>query len=368
MFTDIVILAGGIGERLWPLSTKAHPKQFIETPDGSSFFQMSLKRALLLMPAHSILVITRRDFEAITIAQCQSFLETLSAEQAAFFRERLTVLLEPVPRHTAAAVQYAASYLSSQTEQKESSASSILVLTSDHIISTDEQFVSNCQSAFQSVQENYFVCFAVPPSFPSTGFGYIETGKAVNGQKGVYEIHSFREKPDEQTAGTFLDKGNYWWNSGMFAFNKDFYMDEIKKYTPELDASFSALSGVKPVTGYCQNVKIVREWAGIESVYDGVVSVSIDTAIAEKTGRSRCVIAEFGWDDVGSWDAFADCIPSRQENAVLVESDNCSVYSDIPVAVCGVQDVVVAIKDGKALVMRKGKSHLVRDAVRNIPQ
>jgi mannose-1-phosphate guanylyltransferase len=356
-FTDVIILAGGIGERLWPLSTKEHPKQFIPTARGS-FFQMAVRRAVLLEPTGSILVVTRPEFGDIVAAQCDSAKKLLSEKQFEFIREKLTVLPEPAPRHTAAAVQFALSFIE-KTGTSEGEA--VLVLTSDHVIETDGRFLSDCGRALRSVAEDYFVCFGIRPLFPATGFGYFESGAEI--EAGVREILSFREKPDEKTARAFIERGNYWWNSGMFAFSGRFYRDEIQKHAPGVYGPFASLLKTAPLVGYCGNFRFMRQWDGLTDVYGRTEAVSIDCAIAEKTDRARCVAAEFEWDDIGSWDAFSAFMPS--DGAVAVESENCSVYSDVPVALCGVSDLIVAARDGKILVMKKGRSSLIREAVRS---
>jgi mannose-1-phosphate guanylyltransferase len=206
------------------------------------------------------------------------------------------------------------------------------------------------------------VCFAVKPLFPSTGFGYIEAGETAG--EGVHVIASFKEKPDEQTAASFLAKGNFWWNSGMFAFKKSFYENGIREFVPALSASFARLADEKPRAGIYKGFRVVKKWDAVDAAYKNAPSLSIDNAIAEKTNRARCIIAEFSWDDIGSWDVFASRVPCTKKNAVSVESGNCSVYADIPVALCGVSDLIVAVKDGRVLVMQKGKSALIRDAAR----
>jgi mannose-1-phosphate guanylyltransferase/mannose-6-phosphate isomerase len=364
LFTDLIILAGGIGERLWPLSTAERPKQFILIPGGLSFFQMALERAMLFRGASSIIVVTRRGLEALALEQCLAFRETLPAPEAARFTEILAVLTEPCPRHTAAAVHLALTWTALRQPGGGQSPRTALVLTSDHIISTKEQFAASCSRTAPSVASGYFACFGIPPEFPATGFGYIEAGARVPGEEGVYEVKSFKEKPDEETAREFLAQGNYWWNSGMVAFNEDFYRREVEKFAPGIAACFSALA--EPAAETVSGLTVVRKWKNLEAVYSEVSSVSIDSAVAEHTEKARCVAAGFSWDDIGSWDAFAARVPWAQENAVLLESRNCSVYSDIPVALCGVSDLIVAVHKGKALVMRKGKSSLVREAVREV--
>ncbi|MDR1786190.1 MAG: mannose-1-phosphate guanylyltransferase [Spirochaetaceae bacterium] len=361
MFTDIVILAGGIGERLWPLSTKTHPKQFIVMGGGLSFFQMALERSLLFQHTQRIHVVTRSEFEGLVLEQCLALRERLPGADAERLDSSLTILLEPCPRHTAAAVQLALAWAAHGEGPGERT---VLVLTSDHIISTGAQFASSCQKAARSAAGGYFVCFGIPPSFPATGFGYIEAGDPAPDEEGVYEIRSFKEKPDEATAQAFLQRGGYWWNSGMFAFREDLYRREIARSAPGIPSVFAALEKTSPKITRNRGVNVLRDWEGLGDVYARTEPVSIDSAVAEKTDRARCVIAEFAWDDIGSWDAFAACAPPSQDHAVFVESSGCSVYSDIPVALCGVSGIIVAIKDGKALIVRKGRSGLVREAVR----
>jgi len=362
MFTDVIVLAGGIGERLWPLSTERHPKQFIRAEGGLSFFQMALRRALLTEP-EAIIAVTRREFEALAAEHCRAFADTLGAGAAASFLRKTTVLAEPRPRNTAPAVHLALAYIARKYAGS-AAPRSVLVLTSDHLISPESAFLSCCRKAAPEAAGGHLVCFAVPPAFPATGFGYLESGAEV--APGVREIVSFKEKPARETAEAFLAQGNYWWNSGMFAFSAPAYEAEVRAFTPALHAAFTRLGAGTPAGTPVCGVTAVREWDGLEAAYEASPAVSIDSAGAKKTRRARCVIADFEWDDIGSWDAFAERVPSFPGGVALAESGNCSVYSDIPVALCGVSNLIVAIRDGKAIVIRKGASALVRDAVRRL--
>ncbi|MDR3284159.1 MAG: mannose-1-phosphate guanylyltransferase [Treponema sp.] len=367
--SDVVILAGGIGERLWPLSTKEHPKQFIKVEEGLSFFQMSLRRAAALKPASSILVVTRREFVDLAADQCREFADSLAAVERSFFEEKIFVIPEPEAKHTAAAIYFACRFIIARQSGSAFSDSgkehTVLVLTSDHIIKPTEYFLDACESAVRAAQENYFVCFAIKPDFPSTEFGYIQTGARNPDDEAVFDIAAFHEKPGEAAARDYLAAGNYWWNSGMFAFAASFLLEEIQAYAPEIAEAFSVLHGV-PKLKTCKKIKIMLAWHGLENAYQKTPAIAIDRAVAEKTKRARCVLAHFEWYDAGSWDAFTGCVPAPDENHVLVQCDDCYVHSDIPVALCGVSGVTVVIKDGKALVLQKGSSPLVQEAVKQM--
>jgi mannose-1-phosphate guanylyltransferase len=153
----------------------------------------------------------------------------------------------------------------------------------------------------------------------------------------------------------------------MFAFTASFFFEETRACAPEIADAFSYLKGV-PELAACNKIKRMTEWSGIELAYQKVPSIAIDRAVAEKTKRARCVTARFDWYDVGSWDAFIDRVPAPQENRILVQCDDCYVHSDIPVALCGVSNLTVVIKEGSALILQKGKSSLVPSAVKKITE
>jgi mannose-1-phosphate guanylyltransferase/mannose-6-phosphate isomerase len=363
-FSDIVILAGGIGERLWPLSTREHPKQFIKTGDGISFLQMSLIRALALRPVSSILVVTRQEFVPLAVDQCRELICSLPVEERAFLEEKIVVLPEPEAKHTTAAIYFACHFIATE---EPGSRHTILVLTSDHIIKPQNLFLDACKSAADAANENYFVCFGIKPAAPSSEFGYIQTGAHTLHDSAVYDITAFHEKPDAETAHAYLTAGNYCWNSGMFAFTSSFFFGEIGKYAPEFTRAFSAVSSKPQISAVCNNIRVLQKWEGLDAVYRAIPAIAIDRSLAEKTKRARCVITRFDWSDVGNWDAFAEYAPVPQANRALVKSDDCYVHSDIPVALCGVSGLIVVIKDGKALIVKKGESALVHEAVARFP-
>ena len=363
MFTDVVILAGGFGERLWPASRPGYPKHFLSLEGGISFLQSSVLRAAAIEPSGKILIITRTDLLEIAADQCRALIEQTDDPIKTKLKNDLYIIPEPCPRHTAAPALLACFFLETiQPEIKHL----LLILTSDHVITPTEAFIHDCAAACEYAQKNFFVCFAIPPSEPATGFGYIKAGSQLN-QNGVFSIASFKEKPDTETACEYLSQGNYWWNSGMFGFTADFFKRELEQCTPEIYHAFESFQMPdSPVTGYFNGIKYLEHWKAMESAYAATPAISLDTAVAEKTKSACAVKATFSWDDVGSWDAFEKLFSENPGQTALVNSKNCFIYSDIPVAICGVDDLVVVIKNGNALVMKKGSSTLVREAVHKL--
>ncbi|MBO5138002.1 MAG: mannose-1-phosphate guanylyltransferase [Spirochaetaceae bacterium] len=362
MFTDAVILAGGFGERLWPASKPEYPKQFLSLEGGISFLQASVLRAAALELEGSIIIITRADLLELAANQCRQLTEQTNSALGKKLKENLYIIAEPVPRHTTAPVILACHFLEKIKPQVEHS---IIVLTSDHVINPAEAFVKDCQLAYEQATNNRMVCFAIPPTEPATGFGYIK-GQSSK-EKTSFPIIEFKEKPDLETAKTYLKNGNYWWNSGMFAFTSNFFQEELEILVPQIHKAFLPLKGKEqPVLGYFNGIKYVERWDAMEEAYKITPAISIDKAMAEKTNRAWAIKASFSWDDVGSWDAFEKLFSENQGNTTLVNSNNCFVYSDIPVALCGVDDLIVVIKNGNALVMKKGSSTLVREAAQKM--
>lgn len=402
MISDIIILAGGFGERLWPASSGTHPKQFMTFSDGLSFLQASMKRALAVNPSGKIVIVTRRDLIAQCADQCKKLAEKLQGKQRDDFLAKACVLAEPSAKHTAAAIMLS-TYLVQKISDSSASASSsvsasadfsaasnfsasaadrtILVLTSDHVIETESQFASDCAKAAAAAESGFFVCFAIPPTEPSDAYGYIKTGKTLSLENlkaasgassasmpgdltGIFQIDHFEEKPDTATAKKYLAEGNYWWNGGMFAFSSQMLLEEMKIHTPEIYDAFDAVrKSPVPSASSIDGVTVFENWKEMESVYAIVPSVAIDKAIAEKTSKAAAVRTSFSWTDVGNWDVFSTISENTAPHIADVKSQNNFVYSDIPVALCGVENLVVVIKNGAALVMKKGESSLVRSAV-----
>lgn len=399
MFTDCVIMAGGSGTRLWPASNAKNPKQFLSIPGGSSFFKAAVDRAFAVMDqgadggtadgrtadggtADGTLVVVAGESHTAHIVQTCA---ALSEER----RRRVRVITEPAARNTAPALACAAVYLRAVFGPGRSA----LVLTSDHIITPLESFVADAAAAAALARQGKLVVFGIPPLRAETGYGYIESGRSLDlavgprggltaveagtggtlGDARCFDLRSFREKPDAATAESFLASGGFYWNSGMFGFSVDAMLEEFRRSAPETLAPFSMLRAPgESETEYREGVAILSKWQGLAEAYAAVKSISIDYAVAEKCSDAAVVAARFDWLDIGSWDEYARFMGAAGSEVYASGSANCYVDSDIPVALCGVEDLIVVVRsrgDGQspvALVCRKGEAQLVKDIVASI--
>lgn len=364
MFSDVVILAGGFGERLWPASSTEHPKQFMTVSDNISFLQAAILRALAIKPTGKIVIVTRRDIYETVSIHCKELLPKLSKDDQNKVLNDLVILPETEPKQTTAPIILACHFLNLLDNKFDHS---ILILTSDHIITPVENFVSDCEKASKAADEGKFLCFAIPPTEPATGYGYIKTGASQSSDGSVFKIEQFVEKPNLETATQYLKSGIYWWNSGMFGFKASTLVNEIKKHQNDAYLAFAEVpNGKKPALSLINDIQFVSTWPEMDSAYSKVPVIAIDKSVAEKTEIASAVKSSFNWDDIGSWDAFEKLFDHNVGKTVEIESKDNFVYSDIPVALCGIEDVVVVIKNGRALIVKKGKSALVRDAVKQM--
>ncbi|MBO5100130.1 MAG: mannose-1-phosphate guanylyltransferase [Treponema sp.] len=366
MISDVIIMAGGFGERLWPASSPSHPKQFMAINDNISFLQESLNRALALNVSGKIIIVTRKDIEDECTRQVEGMTEFLGNDYSKKLLEDCIVIAEPCPKHTSAAIMTAISYIKNSSKLNEKHI--CLVLTSDHIIEPVEVFINDSKKASLAAENGNFVCYAIPPTEPATGYGYIKTGLDLYNDGSVFKIDNFKEKPDFETAKQYLQEGNYWWNSGMFAFDMNIFLSEMNNYTPEVSDSFKiTLDGKIPKIKRKNGIQVIKKWPELDKTYQTVPAIAVDKSIAEKTNNAAVVKANFSWTDVGSWDTFSElCTNPINNKTSQVECNNNFIYSDLPIALCGVNDLVVVVKNGKVLIMKKGSSSLVRDAVKEL--
>ena len=351
MVENVFILAGGSGTRLWPASNKNNPKQFLTVKDGKSLILLTIERALNLAPDIQVFIITLKDQMDGIINECNKLKKG---------RDRIFILPEPAARNTAPAIAVCASYLIEHSRGSEK----ILVLPADHLIEPASAFAVNVEEAEQLAEKDYLVTFGIKPDYPSSAYGYIETGdKELNG----FRVNSFKEKPNKQTAEKFIQKGNYFWNSGMFVFKAERFWEELETGSPEIASVFTGIGENQPVTQK-NGIKIIMDNKRTEDVYKKSPKNSIDYAVMEKCSKVALVPATFDWNDIGSWDEMAELPPSpvsglQSPSLFSIESKNNFILSDIPVALCGVEDLMVIQKNGSLLICRKGKGQLVKDAV-----
>jgi mannose-1-phosphate guanylyltransferase/mannose-1-phosphate guanylyltransferase/mannose-6-phosphate isomerase len=363
MFDHCLILAGGSGTRLWPASSSAKPKQFLAIPEGGSFFDAALKRALALSTdSAGVIIIAGASHVAGVLETCASYSED--------DRARMVLIPEPEAKNTAPAVACALAYMDALSPRKSRTA---LTLTSDHIIEPLSAFAANARTAAEAAASGRLVVFGIRPSRPETGYGYIEvTAPPQAGQ--AAEVRSFHEKPDPQAAERYVAAGNFLWNSGMFAFSTPFMREAFIKNAPELYAYFDRLPPPEEAAYTVRRgLRVLDTWPGLADAYAQARSVSFDYAIAEKCGHTVAVEAGFNWFDVGSWDEYARLSGTHNAGAVYLSgTDNTFVDADMPVALCGVDDLIVVARSGKdgsppaVLVVKKGESQRVRDIVAQI--
>ncbi len=352
MVDNVFILAGGSGTRLWPASNRKNPKQFLEIKDGKSLLLLTLERALSLSGSVRVFIITLKDQMEDIIAECSGLSGT----------ERIFILPEPAARNTAPAIAACTSYLIEEGRGEET----VLVLPADHLIEPLGRFKADVEKACSLAERGYLVTFGIEPSYPATGYGYIESGAI---ESDGYRVKSFKEKPDRDGAERFIDSGNYYWNSGMFVFSSGRYWEELLKGAPEIASVFKGI-GESSTGSFRNGIKIIMDNSDVEEIYKRSPKDSIDYAVLEKCEKTAVVPGSFTWNDIGSWDEMAE-LPERDSTpetppVIKIESKNNYVLSDIPVALCGVDDIMVVQKNGSLLICRKGSGQLVKDAVEQI--
>jgi mannose-1-phosphate guanylyltransferase len=271
--------------------------------------------------------------------------------------EKLVVMGESRGRNTAPAAAWLCRCLLAQGAA--AGPPNVLVLPSDHIILDQVAFRADVQKAAGFSAQNRLMVFGVKPAYPETGYGYIRSGAPL-GTPGVFEAASFREKPDAQTAAEYIASGDYFWNSGVYGFCADFFLEELARHAPDVAAAFREV-GASVSLEPRQGIFVMTFCSGIEKAYEQTPSLSIDYAVSEKSERCALVRASFDWDDVGTWDSLAKYPAVASKDITALHSPGNFVYSDIPVALAGVEDLVVVVKNGRALVMKKGFGNSVKE-------
>ncbi len=347
-----VILSGGAGTRLWPVSREAHPKPFIVLPDGQSLMQKTLLRAAALKP-ESILTITNRDYFFITR---DAYAEVALAPGIA-----LDYLLEPAGRNTAPAIAAGALRLREQFGDE----ATMLVLPSDHLISDVAGFAAAVQAAKALAEQGYLVTFGITPTGPETGFGYIEADDARKLGAAGLAVRRFVEKPSREKAEAYLASGAYYWNSGMFCFRVGDFLGELARCAPDVSDAVAVAWQATP-----RNQTPVAIDA--ES-FARIADISVDYAVMEKAERVAVVPGRFDWSDIGSWQALGELVPADADGnrvrgeAVLVDSKDCIVQSDERlVAALGVYNLLVVDTPDALLIADRSRAQDVKSIVQRL--
>ncbi|WP_069383344.1 mannose-1-phosphate guanylyltransferase/mannose-6-phosphate isomerase [Halomonas caseinilytica] len=329
-----VIMAGGTGTRLWPLSRELNPKQFLPLIDERSMLQSTVERLNGMLHAEPIII-------------CNEQHRFLAAEQLRQLEKAPSIILEPVGRNTAPAIALAALHALEREDDP-----MLLVLAADHLIQREELFREAVQAALPLAQAGRLVTFGVVPTHAETGYGYIQRGDDLEGMG--FEVARFVEKPDRQTAEKYVASREYFWNSGMFLFQASRYLEELQRYAPEiLSACRQALAEGQHDLDF---LRVGRE------AFAQCPDDSIDYAVMEKTESAAMVSLDVGWSDIGSWSALWDVSDKDIDNNVLrgdvlaEATSNTLVHAEHRlVATLGVENLVVIDTKDAVLIAHKEK-------------
>lgn len=334
-------MAGGKGERFWPLSTTTHPKHLQKLFDGKTLMELSLERSASVFESTNTFIVTS--------APQKPAMQEVVGEMA-------TIIAEPQPRDTAAAVA-----LSARWAQLNDPQGVMAMLPADHLIRDYTAFGDTLNKAIEiATASDVLVTIGISPSFPATTYGYLKQGEKFSERS--YRVDSFREKPDAATAQAYLVEGGYCWNAGMFVWSVPTIVKALEKYTPELWAALKDID--------------VRQPGVLESIYPTLPKISIDYAVMEKADNIVMLPASFDWSDVGTWDSYAQNRPAdgagnslegegvtavECQKSLLINTDNSRTL-----AAFGLDDMVVVQTSSQTLIMPKAKSAELKKLLKEI--
>ena len=330
---NVVILAGGSGTRLWPLSTPGYPKQFLPLPNGKSMIQETLARVAPLVTPEQTWIVTGRNMAKLVYEH----LPTLAHDH---------LLGEPMGRNSAPAIAWIAATLARRDPE-----AVMASLHADHVITQVEPLRQALQLAYQVAEQGHLVTLGIKPTTPETGYGYIRYAAPITEGRGHQAFYGerFVEKPDRATAQSYLDDGHYVWNSGMFVWQVKTILQAMYTYLPEMMQKIDQI-----VAAMCTP----DEQAVLDTLWPTIQSVSIDYGIMEKVSQFAVIPADIGWNDVGNWEQYGALFPSNEQGVKCVgthedlESQNIFVYNGTSrqIFTIGLEDVVIVEMEDKTVI------------------
>jgi len=343
MAKHLVIMAGGIGSRFWPMSTPECPKQFLDiTGKGRTMIQQTFDRYAGIIDVDHLWVVTSKNYKALVSEQLQGI-------------NPQHILLEPCMRNTAPCIAYV-----SWKIKKEDPDAVVVVAPSDHLVLKENVFREYVRKGLEFVGSwETILTMGMQPSRPDTGYGYIEQGEATT--EGIFKLLSFREKPDYMTALNYVMKGRYTWNSGMFLWSVDTIVEEMRRLAPDIARIMDEMEPAM-FTSHEQEV--------VDEKFPQCEKISIDYAVMEKTDKAYVMPAEFGWSDVGTWGSLHTLLSQDEyQNAVIgdcvkmVESEGCMVRmpKDKQVVIQGLKDCIIAEHDNVLLICQLKEEQRIKE-------
>lgn len=350
VFMNIVLMAGGGGTRLWPLSRNHKPKQFLDLGSGKTLLEHTYDRARTVADAPDIFVATTVQYHR----EVERILREVPAQN---------IFDEPTRRDTGPALAAAAVALKRRGKEREPAT----FMWSDHVFTAEDQFLQDLQKIPQLIAQHpeAVIILGHRPNFPETGLGYIEVGQHVSSFDDVFHVISFKEKPDQATAQRYLEAGNFFWNMGYVGLTPGYLLQELAVQAPELSAGIAAFAA-----------KLAeKDLIGAAQVYSTLPKISIDYALLEKTPRVIAVTGDYGWSDVGNWGAVQEIFGTKGDHMpyghhIHFDAQDNYVYNatNKVVSLLGVRDSIVVVTDDAVLVTNKQSSHKVKDVVAKLEE
>ncbi len=347
-----IIMAGGVGERFWPMSKTSRPKQFIDIlGTGKTLIQQTYERFLRVCEPENIYIVTNKIYRDLVLEQLAGIGEN-------------QVICEPARKNTAPCIAYAAWKINAQNPN-----AAMVVAPSDHIIMKEDVFCGIITDALnEAAKSNNFYTLGIKPSRPDTGYGYIQfvAGQRFENNELLRKVKTFTEKPNLELARSFLQSGDFLWNSGIFIWSVKAIIEAFEKYQPEITDVFQRGVG---------KYNTPQEEAYIDQAYPACKSISIDYAIMEKAENVHVFISDFGWSDLGTWGSLYESMEKDEqnnavmgENVMLYEAENCIV--NVPagklVVIQGLNDFIVSEYENSLLICHKSQEQQIRKFVNDV--